>query len=277
MDLLHELIQLQVPGAGPVVGNLHVSNLMYADDVNLISRDPVQMQELLDCLSVFCQLFDMEVNLEPHKTCCVVFRRHRTPLPMGPAGGQHALTYRGHPVAIKQHYTYLGVWLHETEPMLACTSVLSDSGRRAMAALSSRLRQHHISQFEMRCRMFDVLVEPVLSYGSQIWGPNMISKWLFRRDGGPACTADTLHHEFLCATAGVAARGKSRSMVLREFHRISLPFRWTLLATGWWEKLRSMPTSRWRAGPGMQTLILCWRVVRIAGLTTFYQQWRGWV
>src|SRR6185437_4293193 len=88
IDLLYELIQLQVPGAGPVVGNLRVSNLMYADDVNLITRDPAEMQQLLDCLRVFCYLFDMEVNMDPHKTCCVVFRRHRAPLPAGYASGQ---------------------------------------------------------------------------------------------------------------------------------------------------------------------------------------------
>ena len=244
MDLLYELIQMQVPGAGPVVGNLRVSNLMYADDVNLIARDPTQMQQLLDCLSVFCYLFDMEVNTDPHKTCCVVFRRHRSPLPAGYASGQTALLYRGQPVAIKKNYTYLGAWLHETKEFHVCASVLAESGRKANMALLSRLRQHHITQFDLRCRMFDILVEPVLSYGSQVWGPKMLTKWLFRKEGGPGCEADSLHHEFLCNTAGMASKGKSRSMVLREFHRVSLPYRWTLLSVSWWEKLKAMHPSR---------------------------------
>jgi hypothetical protein len=46
---------------------------MYANDVTLISTEPVEVQQLLDVLSVFCRMFDMEVNLAPHKTCVVVF------------------------------------------------------------------------------------------------------------------------------------------------------------------------------------------------------------
>ncbi len=53
MDLLHELLKLQVPGAGPVLGNINVSNIMYADDVTLISKSPAQLQQLLECLSLF--------------------------------------------------------------------------------------------------------------------------------------------------------------------------------------------------------------------------------
>jgi hypothetical protein len=35
---------------------------MYADDVTLVSSDPVEVQQLLDVLYVFCRIFDMEVN-----------------------------------------------------------------------------------------------------------------------------------------------------------------------------------------------------------------------
>ena len=37
----------------------------------------ITVQRLLDCLSVFCYLYDMEVNMDPRKTRCAVFRRHR--------------------------------------------------------------------------------------------------------------------------------------------------------------------------------------------------------
>jgi hypothetical protein len=75
IELLHDMIKLQLPGAGPILGNLRVPDIMYADDVTLVSSDPVEVQQLLDVLSVFCRIFDMEVNLAPHKTCVVVFRR----------------------------------------------------------------------------------------------------------------------------------------------------------------------------------------------------------
>ena len=59
MDLLHELLRQQVPGAGPVIGNLSVPDVMYADDVNLLAWAARRSQQLLDCLSLFCTLFDM--------------------------------------------------------------------------------------------------------------------------------------------------------------------------------------------------------------------------
>ena len=40
IDVLHELIMLEVPGAGPVVGNLKaLLDIIYADDVALIAYD----------------------------------------------------------------------------------------------------------------------------------------------------------------------------------------------------------------------------------------------
>jgi len=77
IELLHDMIKLKLPGAGPVLGSLRVPDIMYADDVTLVSSDPVEVQQLLDVLCVFCRIFDMEVNLAPHKTCVVVFRRPR--------------------------------------------------------------------------------------------------------------------------------------------------------------------------------------------------------
>lgn len=70
---MHELIAMHVDGAGPIVGNLRVPEIMYADDVGLISTEHSQVQDLLNCLDIFCHLFDMDVNMAPHKTSCVVF------------------------------------------------------------------------------------------------------------------------------------------------------------------------------------------------------------
>ena len=71
----------------------------------------------------------------------------------------------------------------------------------------------------------------------------MLSKWLFHK-GGTCCAADSLHHKFLCLTAGISVHCKNRELLLREFHRISLPYRWTLLAVSWWEKLQGSNASK---------------------------------
>jgi hypothetical protein len=51
------MIKLKLPGAGPVLGSLRVPDIMYADDVTLVSSDPVEVQQLVDVLSAFLQNF----------------------------------------------------------------------------------------------------------------------------------------------------------------------------------------------------------------------------
>jgi hypothetical protein len=74
-------------------------------------------------------------------------------------------------------------------------------------------------------------------------------------------------------------------MVLREFHRISLPFRWTLLAVSWWEKLKAMSSNRvahqaWQADIALmlQGCTDCWVYHFLSALERLHvivpAQWR---
>jgi len=57
IEQLHELITMQLPGAGPVVDDMRVPDIMYADDVKLIAvHSPAELQQLLDVLHLFCTL-----------------------------------------------------------------------------------------------------------------------------------------------------------------------------------------------------------------------------
>ena len=175
IDMLHELIRLRVPGAGPVLGSIRVSDLIYADDVVLIAMDdPAQAQRLLDCLDLFCAIFGMEVNTDPRKTCVVVFRdpRARAPVDM--------LTFRGEVVPFRDNYDYLGLVVHATKGLLGAVAALAAAGNRAMQTLQSRCRQQRLTQFDLKCRLFDALVEPILSYGSHVWGPEIFACANFR-------------------------------------------------------------------------------------------------
>jgi hypothetical protein len=61
--MTHKLIQMQVPRAGALLEQMRVPDISYADDVTLIAYDdPAQAQRLLDCLSIFCAIVQMEVN-----------------------------------------------------------------------------------------------------------------------------------------------------------------------------------------------------------------------
>ena len=69
MDMLHEMIKMKVEGAGPIIGNMRVPDVDYADDIALVSasNDYLQAQCLLSCLQLFCHIFGVEVHLKPDK------------------------------------------------------------------------------------------------------------------------------------------------------------------------------------------------------------------
>jgi exonuclease III len=243
IEQLHELIQLKLPGAGPVLGHLHVPDLLYADDVALLAlNDPHQAQQLLDCLDVFCQLFDMEVNLAPTKTCAVVFRSRGTDIPM-----DFHPTFRGQAVPVEESYKYLGLVLHATDDIRVTANALATTSTRAMHALLSKLKAAHLTQFDIRCRMFDILVTSVMSYGCQVWGPFLVHKPQPR--GQPAHRprivppyanfADKLHLSFLRMMAG-AGRCVSHEVLMRDFGRRAISWHWIKLATRWWCRMRAM-------------------------------------
>jgi hypothetical protein len=199
-----------VEGVGPVLGNLRVPDIMYADDVTLISHSAAGAQELLNVLDVFCQLFGMEVNLAPHKTCVIVLRPGKAPAPAG-----LRLLYKGHVVAVQREHTYLGVRLHDTRGLAYASDTLAASGSKAMHALLTRCRRANLTQFDIKGRMLGVLVEPVLSYASHIWGPMACKKHLLRNPYGTR--AETVHTSYLRIMTGVG-KGAALDVVYRDLH-----------------------------------------------------------
>jgi hypothetical protein len=152
IEMLHELICIRgKPGAagqavplGPKLGDMHVPDLLYADDGCLIAESPEDVQALLDCLQLFCEITGMEVNMHPTKTCVVVFRGSRRRAP-----GGLAFTYDGQPLSIQRQYTYLGLVLHDTKGLSPAVEALAASGSKAMHALLGRFRKGRITQYDM--------------------------------------------------------------------------------------------------------------------------------
>ena len=103
-----------------------------------------------------------------------------------------------------------------------------------MHALLARCRRSNLTQFDIKCRMFDVLVEPVLSYASHIWGPLMFAPRLRGRPFGTQ--ADKVHTSFLRIMTG-AIKGVSTDVLYRDMHRRPIMYHWVVLAVRWWTKL----------------------------------------
>lgn len=131
-------------------------------------------------------------------------------------------------------YVYLGVRVHATRGLLGASDALAVAGSKAMHAMLSRCRRACLTQFDIKCRMFDILVEPVLSYASHIWGPAMFAK---RLQSTPYNTqAEKVHTSFLRIMAG-SIKGVSTDVLYRDMHRLPIMYHWVVLAVRWWTKL----------------------------------------
>jgi len=76
IELLHDMILLELQGASPVLDGLRFPDIMYADDVTLISSSPAEVQQLSDNLDVFCRIFSKSACL------AVIYRDfHHIPSP----------------------------------------------------------------------------------------------------------------------------------------------------------------------------------------------------
>jgi len=137
-------------------------------------------------------------------------------------------------VALQKQYTYLGVLLHETRGLAGAADALTASGSKAMHAMLARCRRANLTQFDIKTRMFDVLVEPVLSYASHIWGPLSFGKRL--RANSYATKSERVHTSYLRIMAG-ASKSTCLDVIYRDFHRMPVMYHWVVLAVRWWTKM----------------------------------------
>jgi hypothetical protein len=104
-----------------------------------------------------------------------------------------------------------------------------------MHALLTRCRRSNLTQFDIKGRMFDVLVEPVLSYASHIWGPMAFKKHLLRNPYGTK--AEKVQTSYLRIMTGVG-KGAALDVVYRDLHRLPVVYHWVALAVRWWNRMQ---------------------------------------
>ena len=91
-------------------------------------------------------------------------------------------------------------------------------------------------------RLFGVLVEPVLSYGCQVWGPDMFGSGL-HPDKLLGAPQEAVLFDFLRVISGLPKSAK-RLAVLREFGARPLHLHWLALCARFWARVLALPADR---------------------------------
>ena len=100
-----------------------------------------------------------------------------------------------------QSHKYLGFEFHTTKKLTHGVPKLGSAANKAMHARNRRCAFLHISDPKQRCKLFDSLVLPILSYASEVWAV----------DKEVGKSAEQLHWQFLKHVLGV--RGSTAMLI----------------------------------------------------------------
>ena len=232
IDRLEMLLDSMLPDQGVHLKDMLLKILLYADDLVLLAESPSDLQGMLDILRQFCEVNKMVVNVK--KSEIVVFNRqfirgNRIP----------RIQYNGVDMEIKPLFIYLGIMFEEEEGIKRVATRWFNKGRGALYSMMRRCNELDIHNVYIKCRLFDSLVRPILSYGSEIWGPAILSKGSmgfvetgFQKD------LEQLHKGFLRMCLGVR-KTISEVVLMTELRREPLAFGLLESSLRFWNKIMS--------------------------------------
>lgn len=142
----------------------NVSALLYADDLNKLSDTVGHLQNLINSLSDFCQKWGLSVNLS--KTKVMVFRRG------GVLKKNEKWFLQSRKIEVTTYYKYLGLTFSSRLSWTMGQKTLAAQAHKVVAFILQVSRKVKCFDVEMLWMLFDKMVLPILTYGSEIWGVN---------------------------------------------------------------------------------------------------------
>ena len=151
---------------GIYVNNSHpnVNMLLYADDLVIVGDQVNRVQKCLNSLERFCKIWGLHVNMK--KTKVIVFRNG------GIVKRNEVFYLNKSKIEIVPYYKYLGV---SFSSRLSWTPAQSTLASQANKTLQVIYQLNYDCDFSLKsaCNMFDKCGVPVITYGSEIWGPDI--------------------------------------------------------------------------------------------------------
>ena len=153
---------------GICVGKIIIMHILWADDLVLITDEENGMQRHLDGLLEFCKNNLAIVN--EIKTKCMAFGKIK----------QVTITFNGKIIEQVDRYKCLG---NVISPISRCNGdpfkfnaeYLCDKARKAIYAMSHRTRNISNLSPQLKFYLFNTLVLPILTYGSEIWSVSKLA------------------------------------------------------------------------------------------------------
>ncbi|KAI3423711.1 hypothetical protein D9Q98_010679, partial [Chlorella vulgaris] len=161
---------------------------------------------------------------------------------MRPGGGSgngklaagESFEYAGLPLEVASSTKYLGLTfsqLSKQHGFASCADVLAKAGRQAMFAMRRRAWELGACLVEQQCMLFDVFVKPVLSYGCELWGVDVLLR--------PDCSSVERVHRWFCRRVQGLPKQVTAAISLAELGRQPLQSFWIQQLVRFWNRLQN--------------------------------------
>ncbi|KAI8122629.1 RNA-directed DNA polymerase from mobile element jockey [Lucilia cuprina] len=165
---LHEYL----PG-GIIVSGTVVKVLLYVDDIVLLSDCPIMLQNMIDALHKYCDLWCLKVNLDKSKI--MIFRNSAR------ISRDLSWKYGNNQIDIVNEYKYLGIILTYNLSFRKHIAAKLTSSKIAINSTWLSYIHHPKINISNKLKIFHSAAKSILFYGAQIWGVlsfDEAEKWL---------------------------------------------------------------------------------------------------
>lgn len=136
--------------------------LLYADDLVILGRSPVDLDRKLRALEEYARRNKLTVNTEKSKV--VIFSKAN----IRPAVN---FRYQQEPIEIVKEFSYLGVTFSSSCLFLRMATAACGRARQSLGAVMSLMSRTKLHSWDSRLQLYESIVINALTYCLSVWGP----------------------------------------------------------------------------------------------------------
>jgi hypothetical protein len=161
-ELAIEVINNGRHGASLSIDAFELFILLLADDVILLSETPIGLQTQLNSLQRAAESLQLKINMS--KSSIVVFRKG------GYLGVRERWLYDGVAMPVVNSYKYLGILFSTRLSFVGACKDLASKAKNVLLCIMKKLHILNNTSFKICIKLFDSQVQPMVLYGSELWG-----------------------------------------------------------------------------------------------------------
>ncbi len=146
---------------GPIIGNKILNNIIWADDLVILSETEEGLNNMLAELALYTEENALTINIDKSKA--MIFNKTGKLL-------RRNFKYKNANIETVREYKYLGFIIVPSGSIVAGLNDLKSRGNRAIFQIKNRMGEYFRLKPEISIKLFNTLVKPILLYMADLWG-----------------------------------------------------------------------------------------------------------